>query len=572
VLKERGIDFGHRIEVYPEKIPSVLDTVMEGTGQPLMEAEIELKAREAKEEMDEFGRHLLLDAFRRMGMFHDGGERYGRGELKGRLGIVPGYSRLYEELLEILSRTGFISIEGGEIVIADELDNKGLLSKLEGLAAEKDRLLGEYPQAQAHVNLLWTCLKHYPDILMGNIPATEIMFPGGSMELVQGIYKGSPVTDYYNYLAVWTLLEHLRFRLPHLGDSEKIKILEVGAGTGGTSALVFEAIRGYGDRISYEYTDISAGFIEYGKKQYGAENPYVDFKVLNIENDVENQGYRAGEYDVIIAVNVLHATRVIRNTLGNLKTLLKTNGWLILNEATETSEFTTLTFGLLEGWWLYEDESTRLKGSPLLSPVMWESVLVEQGFKRVVTLGRVSGQNVIIAESNGEVRRKDGKAISDLMRCKETEDPFVGLQTGISLPAVSNNKSTKVIPNKEKITNYIQDNLIKEIIKNLKIDMTDLHLEKPFSEYGVDSIKGVALIKSINQNFGISLRTTAMFDCGNVKDLSHYIYERYSNKISDNILIEDNEHYSDKDDLILLRRLASGELSKDQVYNMLEEK
>ncbi|WP_155661256.1 class I SAM-dependent methyltransferase, partial [Priestia megaterium] len=162
------------------------------------------------------------------------------------------------------------------------------------------QLRKEFPELGAYVQLLDVCLKHYPDILRGSVPATDIIFPNSSMDLVQGIYKGNQSADYYNELMAQSVLSYIQARLPLLKENEKINILEIGAGTGGTSAFVFDAIRMYSDKINYMYTDISYRFIEYGKEHFGNDNPFVNFKVLDIEKDVHSQGIDAGEYDIVL--------------------------------------------------------------------------------------------------------------------------------------------------------------------------------------------------------------------------------------------------------------------------------
>ncbi len=79
------------------------------------------------------------------------------------------------------------------------------------------------------------------------------------------------------------------------------------------------------------------------------------------------QGYKLGAYDVLFATNVLHATRDMGNTLQHCKALLRKGGLLIANELSTKTEFLTLTFGLTDGWWLYDDLERRIPGSPILS-------------------------------------------------------------------------------------------------------------------------------------------------------------------------------------------------------------
>jgi polyketide synthase PksM len=53
---------------------------------------------------------------------------------------------------------------------------------------------------------------------------------------------------------------------------------------------------------------------------------------------------------------------------------------LLLNEITGTNLFLHLTFGLLKGWWAYEDPELRVLGCPALSAESWATVLSSEGF------------------------------------------------------------------------------------------------------------------------------------------------------------------------------------------------
>lgn len=77
------------------------------------------------------------------------------------------------------------------------------------------------------------------------------------------------------------------------------------------------------------------------------------------------QGYGIGRYDILFATNVLHATRNMGVTIQNCKALLRKGGLLIANELSAKTEFLTLTFGLTEGWWLFDDVERRIPGTRL---------------------------------------------------------------------------------------------------------------------------------------------------------------------------------------------------------------
>lgn len=70
-----------------------------------------------------------------------------------------------------------------------------------------------------------------------------------------------------------------------------------------------------------------------------------------MELDPVQQGYKSCSYDLIVAANVVHATRFIENTLKSIKRLLKPGGIVVLIEITVNTSGASLIFGTLPGWW-----------------------------------------------------------------------------------------------------------------------------------------------------------------------------------------------------------------------------
>ena len=89
----------------------------------------------------------------------------------------------------------------------------------------------------------------------------------------------------------------------------RARILEIGAGTGGTTRSVLDAI---GNAYSsYTYTDISAGFFEKAGEKFADHTHSMEFKTFNAEYSPSEQGFVRNSYDIVIAANVLHATRTL---------------------------------------------------------------------------------------------------------------------------------------------------------------------------------------------------------------------------------------------------------------------
>lgn len=99
-----------------------------------------------------------------------------------------------------------------------------------------------------------------PSILKGERPATDIVFPDSSMRLVEGVYKHNPVADYFNEVLADSAAAYLKAYLTEHPDA-RIRLIEVGAGTGGTSAMLFAKLKPFAKQIAeYCYTDVSKAF------------------------------------------------------------------------------------------------------------------------------------------------------------------------------------------------------------------------------------------------------------------------------------------------------------------------
>jgi SAM-dependent methyltransferase len=89
------------------------------------------------------------------------------------------------------------------------------------------------------------------------------------------------------------------------------KFLEIGAGTGSLTKLLMETLTmtregqpsasRYG---SFDYTDISPSFFSAAQDIYEGHGKRMRFKILDIENDPEAQGFECGTYDIIAAAAV----------------------------------------------------------------------------------------------------------------------------------------------------------------------------------------------------------------------------------------------------------------------------
>lgn len=444
-----------------------------------------------RDEFNQWFAKLLFIQMRELGLFHH--SRYPRelSKLREMAGIIPKYDRWLKECLNILENYGYIQREAGRVNVPENPEPIDGEKVWHDWDVCKEAYLKD-PDRKSQTLLTDICLRKLPEILKGHIPATDILFPNASMELVAGIYQGNAVSNYFNTIMADITEAYVKQRLQ--ADSQtKVRIIEAGAGTGSTSEMVFAKLKFYAGEVEYCFTDISKAFLLMAEEKYGPNVPYLGYKLWNIEKPLADQGIDAGGYDMVIATNVLHATPNIRQTLCNIKAALKANGILLINEVTQKSVFATLTFGLLNGWWLYEDEQLRIPGSPLLNPESWQIVLAAEGFRHIkfpVESQNKWGQQIIIAESDGAIRQKSG-LISGVTPGKKGANSIAPPERSLTPNSFSQSaeKITQV-QLREKSTVYFKK-LIGAVIR---IPFYKIDSAEPLERYGIDSI----LISQLN--------------------------------------------------------------------------
>ena len=438
--------------------------------------------------------------------------------MQAQVGLPTRYNRWLDETIAVLTEGKYLRHDAysDSVTALVSIDSNRTWQEWE---QQKAAWLAD-PDLKARVVLVEATLRALPEILAGRVPATDILFPHGSMELLAGIYKHNRIADLFNGTLADAVVAYLHERR-ELDGSARLRILEIGAGTGGTSALIFQKLLPYQEYIQeYCYTDLSQAFLQHAEQTYGPKNPYLTYRIFNVEESLADQGISPGSYDLVIAANVLHATRNIRQTLRNAKAILKRHGWLLLHESSHKSLFLHLTFGLLEGWWLYEDTALRLPGCPLLASATWQAILEQEGFhlwsfptleaSQESTRNSLYDQQTLVAESNGCVWQRH-------------------VQPATKFPHNNGkHRNTWTDVTDQMLKDHVRSIILESLAEVLKVQERVIQEDKSFSAYGVDSIVAVNLINVINKKSQLTLPTTVLFDNNNIEQLLHYILREHT--------------------------------------------
>lgn len=213
------------------------------------------------------------------------------------------------------------------------------------------------------------------DVLRGKQDGVKLLFgTDEGRELVTSLYGDSLL----NKLANVQMQDILTRLVSKLTTSEgPLRIMELGAGTGGTTKGMVRLLASLGMPIEYTFTDLSGSFVATARKNIGKEYPFMKFRVHDIEKPPAAE--LLGSQHVVIASNAIHATHSLRTSLTNIRKALRPDGFLLMLEMTSPLRWVDMIFGLFQGWWLFDDG----REHAISHQTRWRDDLHASGYGRV---------------------------------------------------------------------------------------------------------------------------------------------------------------------------------------------
>jgi NADPH:quinone reductase-like Zn-dependent oxidoreductase/SAM-dependent methyltransferase len=337
----------------------------------------------------------VVRTMRELGWLPRAGERVaGAQALADALGVAGRHRRLFARLLAILVEEGWLTRQGEGYVVQSAWPVPDVT---DGAPAA---LLAACPAARAEVELTERVTRDLAPALRGQRDAADLLFPAGSLDTTERLYRDSPTARFYN-----SVIADVIAAATQRPRARPLRIIELGAGTGGTTAHVLPRVATAG--VEYTYTDIGALFVARAKERFAPHARFMRFATLNLELAPQEQGFDVGSYDVVIASNVVHATTDIERTLGHARSLLAEGGLLVMLEVTAPQRWFDLTVGLTDGWWAFTDIALR-PDYPALARTAWLELLPRCGFVDAAALppagqpGVLGLQSVFVARAGAQ--------------------------------------------------------------------------------------------------------------------------------------------------------------------------
>jgi pyochelin synthetase len=483
---------------------------------------------------------IMARTLARLGVFTTARQAATPEEIVRRCGLKPQYTWLVGQWMSVLAEEGMLGPAGrpGEYRCDEGLD-LGLLERKVTSGLVEAAAGGIHP---ALADYLSSCARQQVELLRGDVSPLELLIPGGDWKVTGALYADNPVSRLQNRIvatAVRAFVERSAAPGPAAGPApEPLNIIEIGAGTGATTAHVLAGLPA--GRARYRFTDISTMFIKRARQAF-SHYPFVDYSVFDIDREPGPQGVPPGSAEIIVAANVLHDARDISRTLRHLRSVLAPGGVMVVIEGTANSRLQMISVAFIEGFSRHQGQ----REMPLLSAAQWQEKLAAEGFTRFAAIPgddsvtKAMAQQVLVCQATGtppspaspaRLRESLGALLPPYMVPRH----YVLLDR---LPLTANGKvdrsalpmpwDTSAPPAHTPPRDALEDQLL--TIWRDVLDRDDFGVDDNFFELGGDSLYSIRILARLRTELGLQQASDdglqALLECPTVATLAARLRE-----------------------------------------------
>ena len=174
------------------------------------------------------------------------------------------------------------------------------------------------------------CNENLTALARDEMRVQELLFVGGGTDTAEAAYRENLVSAYLNRAARAAVVD----LTGTIGARRQpVRILELGAGVGGTTTDVVDGLAELSVPLDYHFTDVSEFFLSAAREHYAGFG-WMRYGLLDMNADLRALSASSARYDIVIASNVLHNAHHIGRTLTELHDLLDPGGAVVIIEST----------------------------------------------------------------------------------------------------------------------------------------------------------------------------------------------------------------------------------------------
>jgi malonyl CoA-acyl carrier protein transacylase/SAM-dependent methyltransferase len=292
----------------------------------------------------------------------------GAGDIAPDIAHLPRHKPLVRQLWRVLEDGGLVleNPNGKFERTANPVDRTPAATLYE-------RIMPKFPLHASVHRIVQVVGSELAECLTGKKDGLQLVFGNKeNKKTLDDLYENWPLVR-SGTLALGEYLEKLMENPDRPG---KFRLLEVGAGTGGTTKYIVRHLQKLGIPFEYVFTDLSPSLVAAAKRTF-KDCPEMEFATLDIEKEPQTSWIKS--FHVVISTNCVHATRNLTTSLTTLRKLLRDDGVLTLVEITRNMFWLDIAVGLFEGWWLFEDG----REHAVTPESLWREHMLRAGFRAV---------------------------------------------------------------------------------------------------------------------------------------------------------------------------------------------
>lgn len=239
----------------------------------------------------------IFNTFRCYSIFDKNDTVYSFDEIVQKMQIPEKLHKLTKRWLRVLIKEKVIEEKaGGYQLIQQEKDFDSFK-----LWDEFYQIENKFGYSRELVDYLKQSSDLLPELIQGKEDPLNILFPKGEMDPALAAYHDNQINKMLNDIAK----AEIGFLCREKNQNKKrtFRILEVGAGVGGTSLDVIPSLDGM--EVEYYFTDLSTFFLNRAQDNFGKYD-WVKYGIFDINKEFAIQGYDEFSFDLILCANVLH--------------------------------------------------------------------------------------------------------------------------------------------------------------------------------------------------------------------------------------------------------------------------
>lgn len=321
----------------------------------------------------------MLNLLQKKGLFVNPDVMYDGRDVIDAMNAEPRQEHVMLRWLKVLSEKEFLKESDGKYYADKTISDEMLDNAWKEVASLWNHRLG----SPLTTEYLLRNIELLPELINGNQKATFLLFPEGKLDYANALYKETFILQYLNRIIAEAVIRIGNKKNIFREDSRgSLRILEIGAGTGATTDVVIPYLKKIPsiDKIEYVFTDISKLFLQNAKERY-VDFEGMEFRRVDIDKDLEEQGVGKESADIIISVGVLNNACNTDEAVRQMLSASACGGWLLIVEPVMEVPDILVSQAFMM---IPPQDDRRSSGTTFLSAEQWRDVFERAGASEVL--------------------------------------------------------------------------------------------------------------------------------------------------------------------------------------------